>query len=502
MTRRQFPKTDLLAATVLVAMALLVLWESHRRGVDAGTLGLGIASLGVFVVLGSPWRLQTMRKPSGYRLLALAAVGLVVGLLSEFLLPISLAWTAILWAWLRSRLSDEDRGRIGRLVPLTLLLFPWADFDIKPIHWAMRISAASVSQHVLNWGGLPTTREGTRLFVAGQPVEISDDCAGGETLHAMLAVGLAAACVYLDGRRSIMPWLPVLCGLAWLANTLRVLLICVAAGSLPGSPYVAWVHDAGGWLVVALMTSLCVGCFAAWNHFSRTDHRSRGRESPECRGNGQDLATSAVTFVDSALRDLRIGDRLGHDWKLGRIGPWSLLLVCMAMGSLWQVLPLPDAQEKLQRMPTASGGEPSREIALTESEIRWLGEAQAVKRVYHLGGRDFLVTAIDGSRNRRAVHDPIYCWTVTKATEQPLPGGSGTVLRVVEEGIEKEVLFWFSDGSRKHASPARYLLQASWRRATLGWWGDEPLLVLVEPFGSAPVNWFRVTDGVPWLMEL
>jgi len=502
MRRNQLLATDLLAATVLAGIALLVFGESYRRGVDLGTLGLGAGALGLFVMLGSPWQLLPMRRPDSFRFLALGAVGLVVGLVSDLLLPVAFAWTALLWAWLRGRLADETRTQVRRLLWLTLFVFPWADLDIKPIHWAMRISAASVSQRVLTWGGLPTTREGTVLCVAGQTVEISEDCAGGETLHAMLVVGLAAACVYLDRRLPIAPWLPVLGGFAWLANTVRVLLICAAAGRFPGSPYVAWVHDAGGWLVVALMTGLCVGCFAAWNRFCGTDRCSPRRQTSEFSGASRGLTDLIATLEGSPLYQLRIRDGLRPEGRLVRIVLWSLLAVCVTMGGLWPMVPLPDARGRFQRMPTVVDGEPSREITPTESEIRWLGEAQAVKRVYRLGGREFLVTAIDGTRNRRAVHDPMYCWTVTESTEQPLPGGSGTVLRVVADGIEKEVLFWFSDGVHKHASPARYLLQASWRRATLGWWADEPLLVLVEPLEPAPVNWFRVTDELPWLMNL
>jgi hypothetical protein len=187
---------------------------------------------------------------------------------------------------------------------------------------------------------------------------------------------------------------------------------------------------------------------------------------------------------------------------LARAALWSLLAACVLLGTLWRMVPLPDAQDRLRQLPAFGDARRSRDLPLTESEIRWLGDAQAVKRVYRFGGREFLVTVIDGTRNRRAVHDPMYCWTITKSTEQPLPGGNGTVLRVVEDGIEREVLFWFSDGIVKHSSPARFWLQTSWRRATLGRLGDEPLLVLVEPLDSAPVNWFRLLDAVPWLMDL
>lgn len=480
MKRLNWLATDVLAAVVLAGTAVLLYGESFRRGVDLGTLGLGVAALGLFVMLGSPWQFQPTRRPSNLPALAVVSLGFVAGLLFDLLLPIAIAWSALLWAWLSSRLPEDGLPRVRRLLLLTLLVFPWADLDIKPVHWAMRISAAIVSQHVLTWGGLPTAREGTLLLVAGHPVEISEDCAGGETLHAMLVVGLAAAYVYLE-RRSLVAWLPVLCGFAWLANTLRVLLVSVAVGGFPDSPYLAWVHDAGGWLVVALMLTLCIAGFAGWNRYQASVRARR---------------------IESAGSEAGERRSRGTEGTAVRIALWSLLGVAVIVGTVWRMFPLPDAGERLRQLPTASGGLPGREIPLTDSEIRRLGGAQAVKRAYRFGGREFLVTAIDGTRNRRAVHDPMFCWTITQSTELPLAGGSGTALRVVENGQEKDVLFWFSDGISRHASPARYWLQASWRRATLGRLGGEPLLFIVEPLDAGPVNWFRVLDGLPWLLEL
>jgi len=143
-----------------------------------------------------------------------------------------------------------------------------------------------------------------------------------------------------------------------------------------------------------------------------------------------------------------------------------------------------------------------RDVPLTESERKRLGDATAVKRVYDVGGTHFTVTAIDGTRNRRVVHDPTYCWTVTDASELPVDGGIAKMIRVVENGREKEMMYWFSDGSVRHASPIRYVCQTAARRMTLGWAGCEPILVLVEPCEARPVNWFRFIDDFPTLFQI
>lgn len=481
MKRNHLLWIDIVAATTLLGMMLVVDGECYRRGVDLGTLTLGAAALAFFFSLGKPWKLLPTWRRGSISAYVLASISLLAGLVSDLLLPIAIAWSALLWAWLSGRLPDKARQRVFRLLLLTLFVFPWVDLDAKPVNWTMRIASAIASQQALDRMGLPTTREGTVLHLVGQPVEINEQCGDGQTLHAMLIVGLAAAHVYPGSRQPIWPWMPVLCLFAWLGNILRVMLICLAVAYSLGEPYFGWLHDGGGWLVVALMMGLCIAGFATWNRLRQAFRSMEHRPS-----------------------------QVWWPWK-GRLRPegmsasvalWGLPLVCVTLGCLWRMIPLPDAQLRLQHLSVPDGDHPSRDLELTESEMRLLGEARCVKRVYRFGRREFLVTAIDGSGNRRAVHDPMYCWTIIDSSQQPLRGGNGTALRVVDQGIEKDVLFWFSNGATKHASPTRYLLQTSLRRATLGWLGEEPVLLLVEPLEPAPVNWYRVLDEFPWLMDL
>ncbi len=481
MKRNHLLWIEVVAATILLGMLLVVDRECYRRGVDFGTLILGAVALGLFFSLGRPWKLLPNWRRGSISAYALASIGLLVGLVSDLLLPIAIAWSALLWAWLGGRLPNEGRQRIFRLLLLTLFVFPWVDLDAKPVNWTMRVTSAMAVQQALDWMDLPTAREGTVLHVAGQPVEITEHCGGSQTLHAMLIVGLAAAHIYLSSRSPIWPWLPVLCLFAWLANTLRVMLICLAVTCSLGEPHFGWFHDGGGWLVLALMTCLCVVSFAGWNRL-RQSFPSLGCQPLRAWWPNARQLRQKGTFASVAL--------------------WGLLLVSVILGCLWRMIPLSDAQQRLQQLPALDGDHAGRDLALTEFEESQLGNARCVKRVYRFGEREYMVTAIDGTGNRRAVHDPMYCWTIIDSSEQPLNGGNAMALRVVEQGIEKDVLFWFSNGATKHASPTRYLLQTSLRRATLGWLGEEPVLVLVEPLEPAPVNWFRVLDGFPWLMEL
>ena len=263
--------SDWAVLATLAVWACLIGWEGYRRGVTVGTLTLGGTALFMFVILGSPWSLGAGPARWNVPALLVAACCFLLGWVSDLLLAMAVAWSSLLWAWLDGRLNQESNPRIFRLLILTLFVFPWVDTDLKPVSWWLRVTSAAASQAVLTQAGLPTTRDGTGLSVAGRLVEVNEQCDGRETLHAMLIVGLAAATVYLGTTRPIWPWLAPLLALAWVANTLRVLLVCLGAVWFEEERYRTWLHDWGGWLVVALMLGLCLCCFSLWNRF-----RARG----------------------------------------------------------------------------------------------------------------------------------------------------------------------------------------------------------------------------------
>ena len=494
--------SDWAVLATLAVWACLIGWEGYRRGVTVGTLTLGGTALLMFVILGSPWSLGAGPARWNAPALLVAACCFLLGWVSDLLLAMAVAWSSLLWAWLDGRLNQESNPRIFRLLILTLFVFPWVDTDLKPVSWWLRVTSAAASQAVLTQAGLPTTRDGTGLSVAGRLVEVNEQCDGRETLHAMLIVGLAAATVYLGTTRPIWPWLAPLLALAWVANTLRVLLVCLGAVWFEEERYRTWLHDWGGWLVVALMLGLCLCCFSLWNRF-----RARGTPplpSADEAGTPPHSEDTAVPREEAAHVVLAVrprGDLCKTD-SLRHTGLWLLLIACVVLGVLWRAFPPSSAYERLQCLPQATPAGQGRDVPLTESERRWLGSAMAIKRIYRMNGREYLVTAIDGTANRHAVHDPSYCWTVTESADLPICGGHARSLRAVENGSDKEVLYWFSDGTTRHTSPLRCLVQTSLRRVTFGWSGQEPVLVLIEPVHAGQVNWFRVLDGASWLMEL
>lgn len=163
-------------------------------------------------------------------------------------------------------------------------------------------------------------------------------------------------------------------------------------------------------------------------------------------------------------------------------------------GVAWGLYPLPDAAARLRAIPLAAGDFVGTDIPLTPKEREVLGRVNVVHRAYRDGHHEIFTTAIDGTRDRHAVHDPRYCfqgagWRILEERPLALPGGTARWVRAANGPRTVEALFWFSDGAGRHASPLRYWAQTTARRMTLGHSGAEPVLVVLQSFGERPPDW-------------
>ncbi len=118
--------------------------------------------------------------------------------------------------------------------------------------------------NVFSGVGLNVARTGTDLVVQGSPVAVAPACAGLGTLQAMLIAGCVPAYFYFGERGGARYWTSMLALLAmsWLANTLRVIAIVIAAVSYGSEFAMGAFHQVGGWLVLVAMFALCCGTFA------------------------------------------------------------------------------------------------------------------------------------------------------------------------------------------------------------------------------------------------
>jgi hypothetical protein len=185
---------------------------------------------------------------------------------------------------------------------------------------------------------------------------------------------------------------------------------------------------------------------------------------------------------------------------------WIALGIALVLSLVWQFVPLRDASDRLDAIPMSGLGVHGKDLPLAEVETSIYSPARVLKRLYQVGRQQVIVVAIDGSRNRHAIHDPTFCfrgagWTIGAAREVPVPGGYARVLSLTKDGKHIEAMYWLSDGRTRHASALEYWWQTTWRRLTLGQSGAEPILFVLQPVNRDSLDWELLLQQFPGLLE-
>jgi len=184
-------------------------------------------------------------------------------------------------------------------------------------------------------------------------------------------------------------------------------------------------------------------------------------------------------------------------------GLWIALIAAIIIGSLWQFFPLSDASERLSQLPLSGEHFLGQDVPLTPFEEHIFSGVNVIKRIYEINGEQFFLTVIDGTHNRHIVHDPTYCfrgsgWSFTHKKTIHIEKGSARLLTLVRGGEKKQALYWFSDGEKRYDSPVHYWWDATLRRMTLGYSGEEPVLVVMQPVDKEKINWKMIlSDFTP-----
>jgi len=186
---------------------------------------------------------------------------------------------------------------------------------------------------------------------------------------------------------------------------------------------------------------------------------------------------------------------------------WVGLAVSVVIGIGWQFWPLRDASARTSRLQLRGPGYRGVDVPLTESEEHSFGGARALKRVYSVGSELCHLLVLDATRDRHAIHDPLYCfrgagWSVESRHPFPLPGGEGALVRLARGDERTEALFWFSDGEDRFTGITEFWMRTTMRRVTLGLAGTEPVLVILQPWGDGPVSWRDVISRIPGILTL
>lgn len=182
---------------------------------------------------------------------------------------------------------------------------------------------------------------------------------------------------------------------------------------------------------------------------------------------------------------------------------WGILCFVTASCALvWPILPMVSGSDRLASLPMKSRFFQSQDWELTPAETEFLGGASAVQRVIvPLHGPTMILSVIDGSGNRHAVHDPRYClagggWIIRSEQRMAMSSGEAHWISMEKDGESMEALWFFDDGERQFTSPIRYWWSASLRRATRGLSGSEPLLVMLRVAPDQPADWTQIRQEI------
>lgn len=216
-----------------------------------------LVALPLFAWLGAPWRLKQVPQAVSNAKIGLSTLLFLLGIIANSTLILTLAWTLLLWTWLSSRVEADKLPIIKKLLILPIMAFPWVSLDADRIGWWFRLSGAWTAAKFFGLIGANVSQEGTKLVVNGLPISVEVACAGLNTLQSMLIAGSIVAFIILGDTNRYWWNLPLLVGISWLANTLRIIVISAAAVFISPKFALGDFHQIGGWAVLVLMFVLC-----------------------------------------------------------------------------------------------------------------------------------------------------------------------------------------------------------------------------------------------------
>jgi hypothetical protein len=182
-----------------------------------------------------------------------------------------------------------------------------------------------------------------------------------------------------------------------------------------------------------------------------------------------------------------------------------LLLLCalaVLVALIWPSLPLASETNRLATLAGSGSGFDSVPLSLTSADIKFLNGAKAdIRHVKLHSGGSLVLTVIDGSENRHAVHDPSYClagggWQITEKKRISMRSGEATWMKLVKGEATSEAIWFFDDEKSQFTSPLAYWARTSARRMTLGRSGSEPRLITLRALPGEAMNWDEVREQV------
>lgn len=236
---------------VSLVMAAVYIWLRDTTWISSGlSVAPILLAAPIALYFGRPWTLKTLDRQPLVQFAPAVGLGLLAAAFDSTLV-FSIAWTSAAWSWLRPRLPAEQVRLKRRLLPFFVLAFPGFALEAQTVGWYFRLSGASVTANLYQTLGANVVHAGTHVTINNVPLDVEPACAGLNTFQVLLLVGATIAYVSVPSR---WYWLhlPITIAFAWIANTVRVIMIAGAAAFVSAKFASGLFHSVGGAFVVVL----------------------------------------------------------------------------------------------------------------------------------------------------------------------------------------------------------------------------------------------------------
>jgi len=212
---------------------------------------------------GDKWQVTSSESRGNWLAWAVVLVSLLLILPLEVVRQTPIHWRPVLWsigliafvntlavAWLTG-------GRISLravLFPAAFMLLgiPWPTFVENAISFPLMQLVTQWSVGLIHLLGYPATAAGTTITLPNCTVGVEEACSGLRSLQTALMVGAAAGELARLRTVARLALLLVAFVLAIAGNQIRVLML-VMAGISGGNATVSQIHDAAGYVVLAIL---------------------------------------------------------------------------------------------------------------------------------------------------------------------------------------------------------------------------------------------------------
>lgn len=340
-------------------------------------------------------------------------------------------------------------------LPIAYLLFMLPIWDIvtQPLHPPLQHLSANIAITILRVCGITVAQEGTTMVLPNMPLEVGPDCSGVNYLVAVVAVGIPATYIFLNGLliRVFLVLLSVV--IAALGNGVRIGLIGIFAYNDVGSAVHGPFHILQGVIISVL------GFLVILVGITLLGSKQRKKAAP------------AVTGADAVSVEQELTT------KKGGVVALILASAVLALGGgyvhFYKPAPVP-LREALTSLPLDLGVWKGREGLPSQFTHRLSNADHELLRVYRTaeGAVAEVYIAYYGvqkegkelvTRKTKRLHDNARMVTLPVETGD----GVGVNKTISLLGRERElILFWYELGGETITDPYRAKWRTTWRALT------------------------------------